>query len=40
MVVRELLVQNKNNEKKTQKMLLFENANNELSLMMSPKQEM
>jgi hypothetical protein len=37
MVVRELLVQNKNNEEKTKKMLLFENANNELSLMMSPK---
>jgi hypothetical protein len=37
MVVKELLVQNKNNEEKTQKMLLFENANNELSLMMPPK---
>jgi len=40
MVVRELLVQNKNNEENKIKMLLFENANNELSLMMSPKQEM
>jgi hypothetical protein len=35
--VKELLVQNKNNEEKTKKMLLFGNANNELSLMMSPK---